>query len=140
MAITHTTFELFDTCRLIKQAVADDGDLGEVVFGDVTKLNENPDRQYPVVVVTQREHLMYEDYMQLNFSLIYVQPTNEEATDTYIQSMAIAKLKSLINTLNIADYPLKFTTFTGRFADLCAGAWVDVSFTVPLYSYTVCNS
>lgn len=125
-----------------------------VVLHDIFRLNECPAAKYGVFSWTQGEHSTSADsgLMSYRFTFFYVDRLMqvEDSTQPYnlnnvidVQSHAIQVLDNIIRLLPtwneqiIVDSEYTFTTFTQRFEDNCAGAYVSVRFLVP--TETLCG-
>jgi len=107
--------------------------------GDVYDLNENPSVVYDVFNITQGQHREGEEYDYYVFNLFYISRLVDDY-DNRLQIQSIGK-SVLSNIIRVfceqvdIDFPddtqLTFNTFTEKFADLCAGAYCNVTFTIP---------
>lgn len=97
-------------------------------------LNGNPSVKYNAFVITQGTHRQDSQFNYFNFNLFCVDRLTDdlESNRTQAQSMAIEMLSNVINTLNEVydievENGLSFTTFTEKFKDECAGAYLQVT-------------
>lgn len=97
-------------------------------------LNGNPSVKYNAFVITQGTHRQDSQFNYFNFNLFCVDRLVDdlESNRTQAQSMAIEMLSNVINTLNEVydieiENELNFTTFTEKFKDECAGAYLQVT-------------
>lgn len=104
--------------------------------GNVYDLNSMPDVEYSAFWLTQGQHRLDEQEVTYNFTMFYIDRlTDDFSNKTDIQSDGIVELTNIINTIvNVmdceVDYPLNFTVFNQRFAEECAGVFVNVNITV----------
>lgn len=106
--------------------------------GDIYVLNSQPNIDYSVFFVTQQEHSQSENTITYNLYLYYVDRLTESENNTLsIQSTGLMVLGNIINIFNneiddaVIDYDVRYTTFTHRFADACAGAFATLQITAP---------
>ena len=98
-------------------------------------LNANPSVKYNAFVISQQNHRKSEQFAYYTFNLFVVDRLVDdlESNRTQAQSMAIETLSNIIYTLeNVYDVEIEsdmnFTTFTQKFKDECAGAYLQVTF------------
>lgn len=125
---------LKDIIRNIERIAKAQPPIKTIVPNDVFKLSQNASARYGVFSYTQLSHRggvndMWKTY---NFRLFYVDRlTNDESNITDIQSEGVEILDNIIRQLADVDGievgSYTFTPFTQRFADLCAGVYVEVS-------------
>ena len=113
--------------------------INSVVVGDIYELDSRPDIHYCTFGLTQNEHTETEGFMMYDFNLFYVDRlTNDDySNEILIDSTAIQVLRNIIRkTVEYLDIEvnedLVYNCFTQKFADLCAGAYVRVVFSVPI--------
>lgn len=118
-----------------------------VVRNDVYRLNALPSVRYGVFAWQQLTHRVRDDLQDLRFRLFYADRLDlrdGNGLESYggneidVQSVGMNVLGNIIKTLRdggigIDDYTV--TAFNQRFSDQCAGAYAEVTFTVPLGSY-----
>lgn len=102
---------------------------------DITRLNEMRNVKYGVVGVTQNQHSCDREFMRYSLNIFYVDRLlNSGDNEVEIQSHAISVLHQIV--LAMEEYASageeQYNVFTQRFQDLCAGAWVTVTFSVPV--------
>lgn len=98
-------------------------------------MNANPSVKYNAFVISQQNHRKSEQFAYYTFNLFVVDRLVDdlESNRTQAQSMAIETLSNIIYTLeNVYDVEIEsdmnFTTFTQKFKDECAGAYLQVTF------------
>lgn len=107
--------------------------IGTIYEGSVYDLNALPNVRYSTIVITQGEHSVNDNYSDFNFKIFYVDKLmNDESNRLQIQSNGMLILQNLINKIQndndeIECGALRFTTFTHKFADNCAGVWANVN-------------
>lgn len=107
-------------------------------------MNSNPSIKYNAFVISQQNHRKDEQFAYYTFNLFVVDRLVDdlESNRTQAQSMAIETLTNIIYTLeNVYDVDIEnnmnFTTFTQKFADECAGAYLQITFQVEKELYCV---
>lgn len=101
--------------------------------GNVYDLNQKSDAEYSVFWMTPQGTDVYENLINHKLTLFYIDRlTDDWDNQRQIQSDGIRAINNIINTLvNNEDvevsYPLAFTPFNHRFADACAGVFVNVT-------------
>lgn len=97
-------------------------------------LNGRMDVAYPVVVVTQQQHIqdmmVAADFDTWTFQIFYVDRlTSDKDNRLEVQSTAIEALKNIIRGLEKDTQIVSnaYTTFTERFESMCAGAYAELS-------------
>lgn len=98
-------------------------------------MNANPSVKYNAFVISQQNHRKSEQFAYYTFNLFVVDRLVDdlESNRTQAQSSAIETLSNIIYTLeNVYDVEIEsdmnFTTFTQKFKDECAGAYLQVTF------------
>ena len=109
-------------------------DIRSVVKNDITRLNEMRSVEYGVFGITQDSHSYQNGAMVYNLNLFYIDRlVNSDDNELEIQSHGIEVLKQILKAAKNGGMTLvgnaSFTCLTQRFQDLCAGAWVTVTFT-----------
>lgn len=111
-------------------------DIRTTVENDVLKINQMRSVEYGVFAITQNSHSSDSERLTFNLNLFYIDRlVNSGENEVQIQSHAIDMLRQVLNLaaedgLLVGD--AQYNTFTQRFQDLCAGAWVTVSFAFPV--------
>lgn len=107
-------------------------------------MNSNPSIKYNAFVISQQNHRKDEQFAYYTFNLFVIDRLVDdlESNRTQAQSMAIETLTNIIYTLeNVYDVDIEnnmnFTTFTQKFADECAGAYLQITFQVEKELYCV---
>ena len=110
-------------------------DIKSVVENDVTRINEMREVKYGVFAIQQSVHNSEQGWM--NFSLVLFvidRLVNSGENEVQVQSHSLEVLRAILEKakeeLEI-DTP-RYTTFTERFQDLCAGAWAEVVIHTPV--------
>ena len=109
-------------------------DVRTVVENDILKINEMREVEYGVFGVTQNTHSSSEGWMTFSLNLFWVDRLlNSSDNEVQIQSHAIEVLRQILlraaDELTVED--VRYTPFTQRFQDLCAGAWAEVTIRTP---------
>ena len=104
---------------------------------DVLRLNEMVSVQYGVFAIVPGTHSGTDGWMTYSLNLFYIDRlTNDQDNETEIQSHAIEVLRAILMRVNEEAMPVndgvRYTAFTRRFQDLCAGAWAEVSVQTPV--------
>lgn len=129
-----TLRQLYDAIEQVARLVPN---IRSIVENDMLRLNERRDVAYCVFGIQQESHTTYEDKMVSNLNLYFVDRlVNSGENEVEIQSHAIEVLRAIVKKVvedDIAEVErATFFPFTYRFQDLCAGAWLNASFIVPL--------
>lgn len=109
--------------------------------GDIYKLNTYNDVQYPAIAIGQEQH-SYDDengLMTYNFILYYADRLKaDESNMLMVQSDAIECLRAVLTALedqtDIDINTINFNVYNQRFNDVCAGAYTNVSVSLPVDS------
>lgn len=127
-----TLRELF---TVLERYAASVPDIRTTVENNVTKLNEMRAVEYGVFAITQGEHTSREGWTAYSLNLFYIDRlVNGQDNELEIQSHAIEVLKGILKMAGEGGIDVgeaRFTAFTDRFQDLCAGAYAAAVFTVP---------
>lgn len=101
-------------------------------------MNANPSIKYGVFFVSQTTHREddYFDWFGFNLFVIDRLVDNLESNRLEIQSIAKEVLSNTIKTfvkkfLGVTHGEIRYTPFTQRFADLCAGQYCNIEFKIP---------
>lgn len=129
---------LYQTIRTIETVAAAQPDVRTIVREDVFRLNAYKDTQYGVFAWLQGEHRTDIDrgLIQYAFTFFYVDRLTDGArNELEVQSVGVETLDNILRTLAdlgvIAAGEYGFRTFNERFADACAGVFVNVRLEVP---------
>lgn len=111
------------------------------VRNNVLRLNEMREVEYGVFAITQESHTSSQGWNSFTLNLFYIDRlVNSQDNELDIQSHAIEVLRGVVmkieESLAVAEQ-VRFTAFTNRFQDLCAGAWAVVTIQTPA---SECNS
>ena len=124
---------LKETIELLKDIAISKPNIRYVNDGNVYDINAIPNIEYGVFYVTQSQTNVYENYVQYNLNLFYIDRLVDGFDNRLqIQSDGIRTIKNIVNTfVDITDddvsFPLNFTSFNERFSDDCAGVFTTVS-------------
>jgi len=129
---------LSEVIRAIEIVAKGQPSVNMIVRNDVFRINSAPNVLYGVFAWLQREH-RYEvetDTMHYSFTFFYVDRLTEDGSnEVEVQSTGISTLRNILQTLDDADIYVEddytFQTFNQRFLDVCAGAYCNVTFSVP---------
>lgn len=109
-----------------------------IVRDDVYKLDRDSVARYGVFAWTQGQHQQTgptSGVRQYALTLYYIDRLrDDEANQLDVQSVGIEVLTNILRKLASAGLPTSgwaFQPFTQKFADLCAGIYVSVTFTAP---------
>lgn len=130
---------LYETIKTIEDVAKQQPNVNNIIkSGDIFDLNtEEYQQQYSAFCVTQRTHVPQENFITFNFTLYYVDRlTEDKSNKLFVQSTACEILTNIVKYLHQTMYFLEIenseiTTFTQRFTAECAGAFINVSITVP---------
>lgn len=109
-------------------------------FNDVFALNNRTNIDYGVFFVTQNNHQEYQDIIQYNLNLFYIdrlQDTEDYEGQLKIQSDGMIVLRNIINTFNeqveecTINMPIIYTAFNQKFSDNCAGIYANITIELP---------
>ena len=124
---------------VISAIASGEKNVNTIIQGDVYALDSLPNTKYSVFCITQNDHTEREDFIYFNFTLFYIDRlTNDDShNELLIQSTGMQVLRNIIrkacNHLDVdVTADLVYTNFEQRFADVCAGTYVNVEFEVPL--------
>lgn len=133
---------LKNVVNIIKAVSLEQPTVNQFDEGSVYDINSNPSNKYANIVLTQREHTETEKTYIFNFIIFYVDRLvdNLESNRLDIQSAGINVLSNVFNTLE-QEYEFeyiekRYTTFTQRFTDECAGVYCNVR--IEVYKDLLC--
>lgn len=125
-----TLYEIVKSLQEIAQKQPNINYVGE---GDIYILNSKTNIDYSVFFITQTNHAQYENTIEYNLTLFYVDRLmTDESNRLKIQSEGIMMLGNIINIFNQKypdveiEYTINHTTFLHKFADSCAGVFANV--------------
>lgn len=136
---------LYDVIAKIEEAAAAQPSVNMIVRQDVYRLNDVAAARYGVFAWLQGQHRrnLAASTRTYAFTFFYVDrlAASEAGDDTAaanteaVQSVAVETLDNILRTLRQAgvtcsEYTCR--TFSQRFADQCAGAYVEVEMTAPV--------
>lgn len=123
---------LKDLYNIIAELCNDIQDVRTFIENDVLFLNGLRNAEYGVVAVTQNQHTMTSDWKNFSLNIFFIDRLLEDrSNEVDVQSHAVEVLNFLIKKLSerteiYFDFNTRLTTFTERFVDLCAGAFVSL--------------
>ena len=136
---------LYDVIGAIEAAAARQPSVNMIVRQDIYRLNDIADARYGVFGWLQGQHrgATQRSTRTYGFTLFYVdrliegEPLDDTAAAGMeaVQSVAVETLDNIVKALAAAGImaePYTFRTFNQRFADQCAGAYVEVELTAEL--------
>ena len=130
---------LFQTIDNIKKIALVQPNVRTAIEGNVYSImNNTPDLQYGVVVITQGTHRSDEMFNYFNFNIFYIDRLVDdmESNRLQIQSIGIQILNNIINTF-ADEYDIdlssdvQYNPFTQKFADETAGDYISITLEVP---------
>lgn len=111
-------------------------DIRMCVENDITKLNEMREAKYAAFGITQEQHTSDLSTVNFTLNLFYIDRLqNSQDNEVAVQSHAIEMLRQIVNMASERGCyytEARYTAFTERFQDLCAGAWAVVTFRFPV--------
>lgn len=126
---------LLDTINILEAVASQQPSVMSIVENDVYRLNNCPNARYGVFAFQQREHSSgVSNVHTFNFTLFYVDRTlSDGSNEMEVQSTGVAVLEGIVRALvdmglHVNDFGVR--TFRQRFADECAGAYINVGITV----------
>ena len=110
-----------------------------IALNEVFRLNEKADARYGVFAWTQGQHSTRVDGNSIDyaFNFFYIDRLkNDRSNQLEIQSVGTQTLDNIIRTLDDIGIDIEntytFQVFNQRFADECAGVYVNVILSVPV--------
>lgn len=105
------------------------------VRNNVLRLNQMAEVKYGVFAITQESHTSSQGWNTFNLNLFYIDRlVNSEDNELEIQSHAIEVLRAIVmkieESLSVSEQ-VRYSCFTERFQDTCAGAWAVVTIQTP---------
>lgn len=127
-----TLREIITTIEDIARQVPD---VRTIVENDITRLNTMREAQYGVFGITQDTHTSSQGWITYTLNLFFIDRlVNGQDNEVQIQSHAIDVLRVVImrleESVGLSDQ-VRYTCFTERFQDLCAGCWAVVVIQTP---------
>lgn len=130
---------LFQVIKALEGIARQEPGVAMVVPGDVFRLNAIPDAKYGVFAWTQGQHRedSVRGILTVALTLFYVDRlTADKHNELEVQSVGVSILGDIFRRVSdIGIYvngEIRYTTFTERFLDECAGAFAGVDLDVPL--------
>lgn len=106
-----------------------------IVYGDVYRLNQLPHIKYGVVTIEPLLTTQGENLLDWRFRLVYTDRlTNSKNNTLDVQSTGIDILHDVVTALGELDLGIEtatYQTYTQRFKDECAGAYVELTVQAP---------
>lgn len=132
-----TTMTLYEIVNEILDIAQQQPNINYTGEGDIYSLNSLPNIDYSVFFITQSEHTQSEDTSTYNLILYHIDRLLTDGSNRLqVQSQSMLAIQNVINIFNQmnpdvqVDYDVRYTTFTHRFQDECAGAFANVTITV----------
>ena len=130
---------LVEVIKVIEVIAARQPSVHMIIENDVFRLNEKADARYGVFAWTQGQHSTRVDGNSIDFAFnfFYIDRLkNDRSNQLEIQSVGTQTLDNIIRTLDDIgidiDNTYTFQVFNQRFADECAGVYVNVILSVPV--------
>ena len=130
---------LVEVIKVIEVIAARQPSVHMIIENDVFRLNEKADAKYGVFAWTQGQHSTRVDGNSIDyaFNFFYIDRLkNDRSNQLEIQSVGTQTLDNIIRTLDDIgidiDTTYTFQVFNQRFADECAGVYVNVILSVPV--------
>lgn len=126
---------LLELINILKKIALQQPNIRMAEEGSVYEImNANLNIKYNTFVISQQNHRKTEQFAYYTFNLFVIDRLVDdlESNRTQAQSMAIESLSNIIHILeNVYDIEIEsdmnFTTFTQKFADECAGAYLQAT-------------
>lgn len=128
---------LQEVIRAIEGVAAQQPNVRTIVRQDVFRLNARPDVNYSAFAWLQRDHsgAVGDNLLRFGFTFFYVDRlAADKCNEVEVQSEGMNVLMNVVAELaelGIMGDEWTARTFTQRFADLCAGAYLNVTLEVP---------
>lgn len=130
---------LVEVIKVIEVIAARQPSVHMIIENDVFRLNEKADARYGVFAWTQGQHSTRVDGNSIDFAFnfFYIDRLkNDRSNQLEIQSVGTQTLDNIIRTLDDIGIDIEntytFQVFNQRFADECAGVYVNVILSVPV--------
>lgn len=129
---------LLETINAIKAVAMAQPSVNMVVDNDIFRLNAMPDAKYGVFAYVQGQHSgnIESGEQNFRFTFIYADRLTEDFhNEVEVQSVGVDTLTNILRVLaenELVSGDWQVTTFNQRFADLCAGAFCEVTLYVPV--------
>ena len=126
---------LLELINILKKIALQQPNIRMAEEGSVYEImNANLNIKYNTFVISQQNHRKSEQFAYYTFNLFVIDRLVDdlESNRTQAQSMAIESLSNIIHILeNVYDIEIEsdmnFTTFTEKFSDICAGAYLQAT-------------
>ena len=111
-------------------------DIKTVVENDITRLNTMREARYGVFGITQNTHSSSQGWVNFSLNLFFIDRlVNGTDNEVQSQSHAIDVLRAIVMRVQESGIPIpesvRYTAFTERFQDICAGAWAELTIQTP---------
>lgn len=130
---------LVEVIKVIETIAARQPSVRMIIENDVFRINERADARYGIFAWTQGQHStrVESNSVDYSFTFFYVDRLkNDRSNQLEIQSVGTQTLDNIIRTLDDIgidiDNTYTFQVFNQRFADECAGVYVNVILSVPV--------
>lgn len=130
---------LVEVIKVIETIAARQPSVRMIIENDVFRINEKADARYGIFAWTQGQHStrVESNSVDYSFTFFYVDRLkNDRSNQLEIQSVGTQTLDNIIRTLDDIgidiDNTYTFQVFNQRFADECAGVYVNVILSVPV--------
>lgn len=130
---------LVEVIKVIETIAARQPSVRMIIENDVFRINEKADARYGIFAWTQGQHStrVESNSVDFSFTFFYVDRLkNDRSNQLEIQSVGTQTLDNIIRTLDDIGIDIEntytFQVFNQRFADECAGVYVNVILSVPV--------
>lgn len=133
---------LKNVVNIIKFVSLSQPNVRQFAEGSVYDINNNPSNKYANIVLTQRDHIETDNTFIFNFIIFYVDRLVDDLETNRLeaQSAGISTLSNIFKTLeekfDFEYIEKRYTTWTQRFTDECAGAYCNVR--IEVYKDQLC--
>lgn len=129
---------LYNTIQKVLNTASSHILVNEVGEGDIYEYLNSGEHKYPCVFLTVTSVVDNEYTRNINGTLFYVDRLLvNQSNKTSIQSVAVSVLRDMLQALNVDVDTIEYNTFTEKFTDLCAGAYVDCQ--IPIDFTSLCE-
>ena len=129
---------LYNTIQKVLNTASSHILVNEVGEGDIYEYLNSGEHKYPCVFLTVTSVVDNEYTRNINGTLFYVDRLlANQSNKTSIQSVAVSVLRDMLQALNVDVDTIEYNTFTEKFTDLCAGAYVDCQ--IPIDFTSLCE-
>jgi hypothetical protein len=129
---------LYNTIQKVLNTASSHILVNEVGEGDIYEYLNSGEHKYPCVFLTVTSVVDNEYTRNINGTLFYVDRLlANQSNKTSIQSVAVSVLRDMLQALNVDVDTIEYNTFTEKFTDLGAGAYVDCQ--IPIDFTSLCE-